>query len=366
MILTVTFTGVLEWIGYIILALFALMIMVLIHELGHYTAGKLLGFEIKEFAIGFGPAIFKHKFKNGEQFSLRPIPLGGFCSFLGEDEENNNPKAFNNQKPWKRIIVLAAGVLFNFFSAIILVSVFFSCFGDYMPKISTVYQLSGAEQHFQVDDVILEIDGRKVYLNINADLSSYFNLNLQVNEVIVLRNGEKVTLQVQKGNFITEENGVLTEKYGYGISHLVKHDDGNYYYNYERYKFPFFQSIARGFEFSFLVVGKLFSVLGGIITGALGIKNNLGGTLTAIGAISQISRQGFDAWMYAICVMSSTLAVMNILPIPALDGSRIIFVIIEWIRKKPISRKLEGTIHFVGLVLLFSLTIVLDLINYFL
>ena len=107
-------------------------------------------------------------------------------------------------------------------------------------------------------------------------------------------------------------------------------------------------------------------MLGGVFTGALGIKNNLGGTFTAIGAISQISRQGFDAWMYAICVMSSTLAVMNILPIPALDGSRIIFVIIEWIRKKPISRKLEATIHFVGLLLLFGLTIILDVVNFLL
>ena len=128
-ILTITFAGVMEWIGYVLLALIALMIMIIIHELGHYTAGKLLGFEIKEFGIGFGPAIYKHKFNNGEILSVRPIPLGGFCSFLGEDEDNINPKAFNNQKPWKRIIVLFSGVFFNFLSAIVLLSIFFSCFG---------------------------------------------------------------------------------------------------------------------------------------------------------------------------------------------------------------------------------------------
>lgn len=365
-ILTITFAGVMEWIGYVLLALIALMIMIIIHELGHYTAGKLLGFEIKEFGIGFGPALYKHKFNNGEILSVRPIPLGGFCSFLGEDEDNNNPKAFNNQKPWKRIIVLFSGVFFNFLSAIVLLSIFFSCFGDYIPKVSEVYNLEGATQYFEVDDLILKIDGNDVFFNINANLTKYFDSDKQISEVVVLRNGEKITLGVEKGYFQVEENGSLVKKYGYGFSHLEMREDGKYYYSYARYKFPFFQSIARGFEFSFLIVGKLFSVLGGVFTGALGIKNNLGGTFTAIGAISQISRQGFDAWMYAICVMSSTLAVMNILPIPALDGSRIIFVIIEWIRKKPISRKLEATIHFVGLLLLFGLTIILDVVNFLL
>ena len=103
----------------IIVALLALVVMVVIHELGHYSMGKLFDFKINEFAIGFGPPMFKKKLKGGEDFSIRPVPLGGFCAFEGEDEDNSDPRAFNNQKPWKRLIVLFSGAFFNFLSAII-------------------------------------------------------------------------------------------------------------------------------------------------------------------------------------------------------------------------------------------------------
>ena len=109
---------ILQTIGGILVALLALMVMVVIHEAGHYTVGKLLKFKINEFAVGFGKAIFKKTKKNGEVFSLRLIPLGGYCAFEGEDEDSNNPEAFNNQKPWKRILVFLAGVTFNFATAI--------------------------------------------------------------------------------------------------------------------------------------------------------------------------------------------------------------------------------------------------------
>ena len=98
---------------YILIALLVLLLLITVHEFGHYVTGKLLGFKINEFSIGFGKALYKKTKKNGEVFSVRLVPLGGFCAFEGEDEENPSPKAFNNQKPWKRMIVLAGGVFFN-------------------------------------------------------------------------------------------------------------------------------------------------------------------------------------------------------------------------------------------------------------
>lgn len=143
-ILSATVGEVFAYIGYVLLALLALMAMIVVHELGHYTAGKLLGFKIDEFAIGFGPKIFKRKNKKtGELFSIRPFPIGGFCAFHGEDadgallDENGNqvkdangniikdPDAFNNQKPWKRLIVLFSGAFMNFLSAILIITIYF-------------------------------------------------------------------------------------------------------------------------------------------------------------------------------------------------------------------------------------------------
>jgi len=113
-------SSVFKYIGYITIAILVLLFMVLIHELGHYIAGKILKFKINEFSVGFGPKIFQKKNKSGELISLRAFPLGGYCAFEGETEENkDNPQAFNNQKPWKRLIVLFSGAFFNFLSGII-------------------------------------------------------------------------------------------------------------------------------------------------------------------------------------------------------------------------------------------------------
>ena len=113
-------SSILKYSGYILLAIVVLLFMVMIHELGHYVAGKILKFKINEFSVGFGPKLLQKTKKNGEKITLRALPLGGYCAFEGEDEEGNEtPEAFNNQKPWKRLIVLFSGAFFNFLSGII-------------------------------------------------------------------------------------------------------------------------------------------------------------------------------------------------------------------------------------------------------
>ena len=122
---------------YILLALAVLLVLITVHEFGHYVAGKMLGFKINEFAIGFGPKIFSRtNKKTGEVFSIRVLPLGGFCAFEGEDEDNPNPDAFNNKKPWKRLIVLVSGVLFNFLFGIITAVIFLNVNGYALPCIA--------------------------------------------------------------------------------------------------------------------------------------------------------------------------------------------------------------------------------------
>ena len=119
--------GVMSKIGAIAMAVFLLLFMVMVHEFGHYIAGKIFKFKIEEFSIGFGPAIFKKKNKSGELISLRALPLGGFCAFEGEDEEGESENSFNKKSPWKRIIVLIAGGLMNIITAWLIIVLLFSC-----------------------------------------------------------------------------------------------------------------------------------------------------------------------------------------------------------------------------------------------
>ena len=161
-----------SYVGYILLALLILLVMITIHELGHYIVGKIFKFDIEEFAIGFGPKIFSKKKKNGEIFSLRLIPLGGFCAFKGEDEEDTSPGAFNNKKPWQRILVLIAGATMNYLLSIVLIITMFFAWGQ--PALVT-YKLDPApniaiENCFQERDVIISANGKNVYLS--TDLMS--------------------------------------------------------------------------------------------------------------------------------------------------------------------------------------------------
>ena len=124
------FSDVMKTIGSVLLAILILLAMITVHEFGHYIAGKIFKFKINEFAIGFGPALYKRTKKNGEVFSVRALPLGGYCAFEGEDEENSHPDAFNNKKPWQRIIVLFAGAFMNYLLALLLIITSFFAYGQ--------------------------------------------------------------------------------------------------------------------------------------------------------------------------------------------------------------------------------------------
>jgi regulator of sigma E protease len=147
-------------IVYIVVAILIFLLMILIHELGHYTAGRILKFKINEFSIGFGKSIFSKTNKRGEKFSIRIFPLGGYCAFEGEGEkaDEKNPQAFNNQKPWKRMIVLFCGAFFNFLSAIIFCFILLVSFGFDIVQIkddSSVYQgqLYKGDVIYQVNEI---------------------------------------------------------------------------------------------------------------------------------------------------------------------------------------------------------------------
>lgn len=359
--IALTAAGFFTGVGYFLLAMLCLMFMIVIHELGHFIVGRALGFKIDEFAVGFGPAIFKYKSKKSNVlYALRCIPLGGYCAFAGEQdgEEIGAAGSFNSHAPWKRIIVFIAGALFNLISAIIIISIFFMAYGDFAPNITNVYEGESGDNQviaLNVDDVVLEVNGKSLYCILNqSDFVNQLNKSGDSAELTIVRDGAKQKITVNKRSYMfTDDKGETSVKEGFGIS-----------YNMTRHKYGFFGAIGRAFVFIFKAIGTLFATIGGVFTGALGVKESLGGTATAIGALMQMTATSFDAAMYAICMLSATLAVTNLLPIPALDGSKVVFTTIEWVRGKPINRKVENTIHMVGLFLLLALTITLDIIHF--
>jgi regulator of sigma E protease len=345
------------------------MFMVVIHELGHYTAGKILGFKINEFGIGFGPAIFKKKNKKtGELFTIRPIPLGGFCQFEGEDEDENTIEdegAFNKKEPWKRLIVLFSGAFCNFISAIILIALVFTFYGQILPSVyyvaeeSTLYQ----ENLLQEGDTILCINGQIINIVMEDDLDKFIE-KLDSDEVTltILRDGKQQKVTITKStiyerdddnNIIFDENNVASTTQAFGFSISVS-----------SVKLNFFTAVGRSFSYGFYVVYKILWLLGQLILGKLSFAESAGGPVTVIKTMADAGRSGFGTLLYMVCLISANLAVMNLLPLPALDGSRMVFTIIEWIRHKPINRKVEGIIHTVGFLILFLIAIAADVFQF--
>lgn len=418
-IIAVTAAEVFKYIGYVIVALLALMAMIVVHELGHYTAGKLLGFKIDEFSIGFGPAIFKRKNKKtGEVFSLRPFPVGGFCAFHGEDADGalldtdgnpvkdskgnvvKDPDAFNNQKPWKRLIVLFSGAFMNFLSAIVIITIYFTAYGQVLPAVVDTVSIDGYQNVFESGDTILSINGKQVNIMLQEDLDNAFSGLGDSAEFVVLRAGKRVKLKAnmfwnepfKEGEKVISVNGeeveafsyreldskyeneesitvVVIDEQGHKTSIKCQRKDGvfkSYSFGIRRslarVKLPFFLAFGRAWGFCFFIVFKILASLGALITGKAGIET-AGGTITTIGMMAKVSALGFDSFLYVVAIISANLAVMNLLPFPALDGSRMLFTLIEMIFKKPVPRKVEAVIHTVGLVLLIVLAVFLDIFH---
>ena len=429
-----SFASVMKSVGGIILAVVILLAMVTIHEFGHYLAGKLLGFKINEFAVGFGPAILKKRSKKtGELFALRIIPLGGYCAFDGEDydgdeasreenkeddqepfeelsqkendggrdevienEQKNEPtmsalnedvktpsadekkpqteeypepkgKRFNDQAPWKRIIVLVAGATMNYLLALLLIILMFACIGrpmytvmerpaDTGTEATAIFTETEASDALLPGDIILKIDGHNVYM-----ITDYIDAldGKKAGEAVavdVLRDGEEKTVTMQLGidaNFVNmSDTMTLLQSMGvYGLAPVTV-------------KQGFFSSIGHSFGYSVKIGGTVLRSLGELLTGKLGL-DAMGGPITTIQVTSQAASSGMLSFLNIAAFIGVNLAVFNLLPIPALDGCKVIFCLIEWIRKKPINRKVETIIHLVGIVFLFGFAILVDLLQLF-
>lgn len=417
---------------YILLALVVLLVMITVHEFGHYIAGKIFGFKINEFAIGFGPALYKKKKKDGEIFSIRMLPLGGFCAFEGEDEDGKDkPDAFNSQPAWKRLIVLLSGVTFNFLFGILTAAIYLFVTGYTTPRITSVInsdQITGSGLY--QNDIIVAVNGKTLenYRSLDSLISKYNEgetFTLTVN-----RDGKIVDVVSSKQKYanhyviynlsafegkVFDENGAVDiytfaniiakqtvtetgDEIGSGTgletlfaSYYKNEEKTEHYtladiktfvenqtifyvtsenfatmgitftYNHNRY--TVFEAIGKAWPFCFYLCGLILKALGGLFTGATALKD-MGGTVTAVSQIAQISKMGIEYFLLLLPLLAMNLALFNVLPIPSLDGARAVFVIIEMIFKKPVPRKVEGWIHTIGLFVLLGLVVFFDIYHF--
>lgn len=335
---------------YIIFAILIFGILIGIHELGHFTAAKALGVKVNEFSIGMGPALWK-KQKGETQYSLRLLPIGGYCAMEGEDEETGDPRALTAQPAWKKLIILVAGSFMNFLLGFVLIIAVFAGGAFSTPTVTGFmdgcpYQ---GENALQEGDTFYQIDGHRIWFTTNV--GQFLGRGDGTYDVTVVRDGEKVTFE----NFaLTKLDYPDQETPMYGFNFGVREEGALASLKYSWY-------CAMDF------VRDVWLALSDLVSGAVGIKD-LSGPVGIVGMINTVGQEsaaegGFAAALsnilYFGAFIAINLAVMNLLPLPALDGGRMFFIIINSISalviKKRIPAKYEGYVHAAGMVLLLGL-----------
>lgn len=320
----------------VIAAIFVFLMVILFHEFGHFIIAKMVGIKVNEFSIGMGPKILQ-KTKGETKYTIRILPIGGYVSMEGEDESSDDPRSFNNVSPLSRIAVVAAGAIMNFILAIIVFSIVSYSVG--MPSTTVYKTLKGSpaeEIGILSGDQIISINGKEInsWDEISEEISKS-NPEEYMN-IVLLRDGEaiKYTLKPE----INEENRVII-----GIQ--------------PEFKKSFLLAIKGGFQKTGYVLKLMFEFIKMAFRGKVSTQD-LSGPVGVIYTIGETAKYGIVELLYLLGFISVNLGFFNLLPIPALDGSRIVFLVIEMVRGKPIDPEKEGFIHFIGFVLLIVLMIV--------
>jgi len=359
------------------------LIMVSLHEFGHYIVARLLDFKILEYAIGFGPAIFK-KEKNSILYSVRIVPFGGYCKFEGEDEESSDPRAFSNRPVWRRILVVAAGGVFNIILG-------FAIFMVIMPSLSpvatnvinSVVENSYLEQcGVEPGDKIIKLDGK--------DISFYNDITLYTSnltgdteiDLTVKREGKKFAFRIKPTEqkitynytnsgveYISSINGIEQSQLIPYSENLLKREDliGKSQVQ-TRYIIGFVPQTeeinslniwSNAWNNTKFVVKLVYRSLWEMVTGKVGVEQ-MSGPVGIVNEVNNAVNQGSHSWLYVLNLMALltiNLGVFNLLPFPALDGGRLFFMLVELVRRKPIPSEKEGMVHAIGIILLFALII---------
>ena len=345
----------------ILFGIFLFSLLIFIHELGHFVAAKTFGVQVNEFSMFMGPVLFK-KQKGETLYSIRLIPIGGFCEMEGENGDSISPRSFTAAAWWKRLVILVAGPLMNLVAGLVLFGCFFAPQERYIvPVVEQVEQGSAVDADENRDgiregDRILEIDGERIYMYSDFDLVLTANADSQNNpenrhDLVLLRDGQRVELRdfaMQKRQF-QEEDGSVSLRYGFSFGSV------------ERSVTTLLKQTWNACLSNIRMVRISLKML---FTGKAGLKDMSGpvGIVQMMTETSARSSSLYYAFLNMLSfggLISVNLGIMNLLPIPALDGGRSVGVVltalVEGITRRKINPKYEGYIHGAGMILLFAL-----------
>ena len=336
---------------YIVLCILLFGVLIAIHEFGHFIVAKASGVKVNEFSIGMGPLLW-HREGKETQYSLRLLPIGGYCAMEGEDENSSDPRAFGNAPAWKRFFILVAGAAFNFLTGLIIVLALYSGVTQFatnrLSGFMEGFPLQG-EEYLMEGDEILAINGRRVLLN--GDISTILMLeNAETVDVTIRRSGETRVLRdlpLILREFDQDGQKVMR----YGLYFSVEPTTG-------------LDRLRIGCYATFNFVRQVFWSFEMLIKGTAGLKD-LSGPVGIVNTMSEVGRASPNAAaaaqniLYFGAFIAVNLAVMNLLPLPALDGGRIFFLLLNAVAgllfRRRIPEKFEGAVHLAGLVLLLVL-----------
>ena len=321
---------------YILLAIFIFGILILIHEAGHYLFARLFHVTVYEFAIGMGPKILSHTSKKtGIAYSLRLLPFGGFVSMAGEDEESDDPNAFNKKPVWQRFIITAAGATVYLVAGILVMGILVAT-AKALPS-TTIHSFdenSTSVQYLQAKDQIPAVAGPRVY-TFNDLLYEIMRKGVEPIDITVKRDGTEITISDVVFPTITD-SGVV-----FGNVDFIP---------YAEAKTPL-AVLKHACVRSVSTIKMIWESLYDLVSGRYGMEA-VSGPVGVTQAMTEAASTSLSSLVYLAVVISMNLGIMNLLPLPALDGGRLVFLLIEGIRRKPIPARIEGYIHFAGLAVL--------------
>lgn len=344
----------------IIAAILLFGMIVLVHEFGHFLFAKLGGIGVVEFSVGMGPRLFSFV-RGGTCYSIKALPFGGSCAMVGEDSDNSDPKAFNNKPVWTRIAVIAAGPGFNFLLAFLFSMVLVFQVGHDAPVLIGVFDGSPAQEAgLQAGDRLVRINRRRV--EATRDISLY----------LYTHPGETVTLSFDRAENTGEAGGTgTTRRYLTQITPVYDETYQSYMLGiqlrgYEKAENPLQFLSYSVYEVKYCIVST-FDSFGMLFRRQIRAEDAVAGPVQIVSMVGESVGAGRSVGLWAVVyvisswmlLLSASLGIMNLLPLPALDGGRLLFLLIELVRGRPIDPEKEGMVHMAGMMLLMTLMVLI-------
>ena len=329
---------------YILIAILIFGFLIFVHELGHFLFAKKFGVSITEFSLGMGPKIISKKGKDGVEYALRALPIGGFVAMVGEEEDSDDPNAFNKKPAWQRFIIVIAGAVMNLLVGVIIMVILTATtprFGG-TTVAGFLDNATSNQSGLMVNDEIIEVDGNNVH---TASELSYeiMRSGYQPIDLTVIRDGQEITIS--------------------GVTFPIFSSQGVAFgsMDFKIYEDPkSFGVVCKNAFFSCTsTVKMIWDSLFDLLSGRYGIEA-VSGPVGVTGAITDAAQTSAYSLFYMVVVITMNLGIFNLLPIPALDGGSLLFILIEMIFKKPVPKKIENGLRAASFALLMLLVIVVS------